>query len=69
MRFNLPPKKIVFQVFYFISPNFSQEAFVVDLPCVSFYISSRFYNFRRQFAECNKFKMAAAAILNLICRL
>jgi len=24
---------------------------VVDLPCVSFYVSSRFHNFQRQFAE------------------
>jgi len=41
--------RAVFRIFHCDDIKYVRS--VVDLPCVSFYISSRFYNFRRQFAE------------------
>jgi len=40
--------RAVFRIFHCDDIKYVRS---VDLPCVSFYISSRFYNFRRQFAE------------------
>jgi len=41
--------RAVFRIFY--CDNIKYVRSVVDLPSVFFYISGRFYNFRRQFAE------------------
>ena len=41
--------RAVFRIFH--CDDIKYVRFVGDLPCVSFYISSRFYNFRGQFAE------------------